>query len=60
MKKMIMLSIIAAGMLFVGCSDKEKLETKEVVAGAVDKTVEAAATDSTAVAKEADKAELKT
>ena len=60
MKKIILLSLVAAGMLFVGCGDKEKLETKEAVAGAVDKTVEAAAVGSTAVAKEADKAELKT
>ena len=59
MKKIVMLSIVAAGMLFVGCSDKEKLKTEEVTMGAVDKTVEAAAVGSTAVAKEADKAGLK-
>ena len=57
MKKIILLSLVAAGMLFVGCGDKEKLETKEAVAGTVDKTAEAAAVDSTAVANEVKEAD---
>ncbi len=67
MKKIVMLSVVAAGMLFIGCGEKTKeavsdetskavLETKEVTMGAVDKTVEVAAKASTATVDAIDKA----
>ena len=56
MKKITMLSVVAAAILFVGCGDKAKESANEATAKAVESTKEAASTTSDAVKEAADKA----
>jgi len=56
MKKITMLSVVAAAILFAGCGDKAKESANKATAKAVESTKEAASTTSDAVKEAADKA----
>ena len=56
MKKITMLSVVAAAILFVGCGNKTKESTTDAAAKAVESTKEAAATAGNAAKEAADKA----
>jgi len=56
MKKITMLSVVAAAILFVGCGNKTKESTADATAKAVESTKEAAATAGNAAKEAADKA----
>jgi cytochrome c553 len=56
MKKITMLSVVAAAILFVGCGNKTKESTTDATAKAVESTKEAAATAGNAAKEAADKA----